>query len=252
MQTHWIYKGNMLSSIEGDEFEGLSEADLLHKKGVVKVNVDREGTRLQWSVFSPNWLSLYWLVESLQSYPGPYVLEFHLVGWFEETYEDVAEARSRIHELISKSDVHILSRTFVKSADPNKFEIPNLLQDAIVDGVTRPEYSVDCLRNPTDDKFQVTRIGQNSLIAKLWGLEPVSYPCVNGGSYDQIVSEIYPQVIRTGEPHYGHVYAAMSFPKQPVRWFRYQRVILPTKFPDGHTGVTVISSAAKTVDIKVV
>ena len=48
-------------------------------------------------------------------------------------------------------------------------------------------------------------------IAKLWGLNPVSYPCLIGHSYDEAVSRAYPLVTRTGDPHYDHIYAAMAF-----------------------------------------
>ena len=86
---------------------------------------------------------------------------------------------------------------------------------------------------------------------RLWGVTPVSYPCINGGSYDQIVSEIYPSVIRTGLPHYDHVYAAMTSKDSAVKWIPYQRVILPKLFAEGQRGVTVVSEVCP-VDINVV
>jgi hypothetical protein len=93
------------------------------------------------------------------------------------------------------------------------------------------------------------RIGPGSPIAKLWGIFPVSYPCLMGNPYDRVVSEVYPRVVKTGEPHYGHVYAAMSLPDRQVRWMPYQRVVLPHRFPDGRMGVTVISEVSP-VDIQ--
>jgi hypothetical protein len=87
--------------------------------------------------------------------------------------------------------------------------MPPLLQDAWGDKAVKPDYSIDCVHDDSDDRFKVMRIGPGSPIAKLWGIFPVSYPCLMGNPYDQVVSEVYPEVVRTGEPHYGHVYAAM-------------------------------------------
>ena len=152
---------------------------------------------------------------------------------------------------MSKSDVHLQSRTFVKQVDPGIVSIPDLLGDVMAAQSADDTYSIDCKFDTDTSRFKVTRIGENSMIAHLWGIEPVSYPCINGGSYDQVVSAVYPEVIRTGEPVYSHVYAAMAFPNSPVRWFPYQRVILPKRFADGEKGVTVVSKADQ-VDIEIV
>ena len=83
------------------------------------------------------------------------------------------------------------------------------------------------------------------------GPEPVSFPCLTGHSYDQVVSDAYRQVLKTGEPHYDHVCAAMVTPDSTTSWLTYQRVILPHHFPDGKQGVVVVSKQAP-VDIRVI
>jgi hypothetical protein len=246
--TLWIAKGHPLEMPLPDE----GEDSLIHRQGVVKVSSSAEkGTSVTWAFFAPNWASLYFVMETLFQHPAPYHLNYFLSGWFTETIQDWRSARDRIHMLISKSDVHLVSRTFVKEATPDPAKMPKLLQDVWGHRAAKPDYSVDCVLDPQDERYKVMRIGPNSQIAKVWGMMPVSYPCLNGGSYDQIVSEVYSSVIRTGEPHYGHVYAAMSFPNRQVRWVPYQRVVLPHRFPDGRPGVTVVSEFSP-VDIQVV
>ncbi len=247
----WISHGHLVRSPQELSHVADSEDQLLHREGVVKIRVSEKGTTVRWSVFASNWASLYFTMDWLRTSPGPFRLEYFLVGWFDETYAEAHEAVDRIHTLLSKSDVHIMSRTFVKEADPKLSRMPDLLQDALTDRTVNPDFAIDLALDPKDDRFKVMRVGDRTPIAELFGATPVAYPCVNGGSYDQIVSEIYPRVIRTGEPHYGHVFAAMNTPDRTVRWYPYQRVVLPHLFPDGTRGVTVVSQVAN-VDIQVV
>ena len=250
--TIWINQGRVVEELPPAEGQSSREVTAIRRHGLVRVNIgDEVGTTVTWAVFAPNWASLYYVMESLHQYPGPYHLEYYLAGWFSETLSGYRAASDRIHALIAKSDVHLLTRTYVKDADPDPRMMPLLLQDAWGDRAVKPDYSIDCIHDDHDQRFKVMRIGPGSPIAKLWGVFPVSYPCVNGGPYDDVVSEIYPEVIRTGEPHYGHVYAAMSLPNRQVRWVPYQRVVLPHRFPDGRNGVTVISEISP-VDIQVV
>lgn len=249
---HWVANGEIVSSLDKLGLEAWDEAALLDRKGLVRLTADGDGTTVRWSVFSGNWSSLYFVMDWLLHQPTPITLQYYLVGWFSETLNDPYTARERIHAIMAKSDVHLQSRTFVKPVAPDATTfIPDILGDALAHVKVQPDYSVDLVQDPGDSRFKITRIGSKSTIAKLWGLEPVSYPCINGGSYDQIVSEAYPHVIQTGQPHYGHVYAAMSFPNSPIKWFPYQRVILPQRFADGQSGVTVLSEFSK-VDISII
>jgi hypothetical protein len=226
---------------------------VLQRRGVVTVQVSQdEGTTVKWAFFAPNWASLYYVMETLYLYPGPYNLDFFLAGWFRETFATFEEARKRIHELVAKSDIHILARTFVHEARPSHEKTPSLLQDAMSDLTVKPDFSVDLVQNERDGRLYVERIGAQSAMAKIFGLSPVSFPCMIGGSYDQIVSYCYPRVIKSGEPHYDHVVAAMSTPDRRVVWVPYQRVVLPHRFPDGRPGVTVVSEVTNAVDIRIV
>jgi hypothetical protein len=248
----WIDQGRVTDELPSTDAGAVSEDIAIHRQGMVKVTYCQEaGTYVSWTVFSPNWASLYYVMECIRLYPAPYCLQYYLAGWFSEKFADARQARDRIHALIAKSDVHLLARTYVKSADPDPKVMPPLLQDAWGDKAVKPDYSIDCVHDDSDDRFKVMRIGPGSPIAKLWGIFPVSYPCLMGNPYDQVVSEVYPEVVRTGEPHYGHVYAAMALPDRQVRWMPYQRVVLPHRFPDGRMGVTVISEVSP-VDIRIV
>ena len=251
-RTVWIDQGRVLGQLPTAEAGPAGEDAAMHRRGVVKAMFSQEcGTVISWTVFAPNWSSLYYLMECLDHYPSPYHLQYYLAGWFNETIADRRLARDRIHALVAKSDVHLLTRTYLKAAEPDPKTMPPLLQDAWGDRAVKPDYSIDCIHDDHDDRFKVMRIGPGSPIAKMWGIFPVSYPCLTGNPYDRIVSEIYPRVMETGEPHYGHVYAAMSLPNRQVRWMPYQRVVLPHRFPDGRMGVTVISEVSP-VDIQVV
>jgi len=250
-RTVWIAKGYPLPEPLPLSQAG-EENSLIQRQGVVKVSAsDEHGTTVTWAFFAPNWASLYFAMETLHLYPAPYHLNYFLAGWFSETVADARTARDRMHALVAKSDIHLTSRTFVKEVEPDPAKMPLVLQDAWGERAIRPEVSVDCVLDPDEDRYKVLRIGPNSQIAKLWGVMPVTYPCLNGGSYDQIVSAVYAKVVETGEPHYGHVYAAMAFPNRSIRWFPYQRVVLPHKFPDGRMGVTVVSETSP-VDIQIV
>jgi hypothetical protein len=249
----WLSKGERLSASEAAHLADLDEDEVLQRRGVVQIATSHEeGTTVKWAFFAPNWGSLYYVMETLYIYPGPYHLNFFLAGWFRETYDSNEDARQRIHELVAKSDIHILSRTFVHNARPSPKKTPPLLQDAMSDLTVKPDFSVDLVVNDRDGRLYVERIGPQSAMAKLFGLSPVSFPCMIGGSYDQVVSACYPRVIKSGEPHYDHVVAAMSTPDRRVVWVPYQRVVLPHRFPDGRPGVTVVSEITDAVDIRIV
>jgi hypothetical protein len=251
-RTVWFDQGRLVErSLTADG--GTSADDIaIRRHGLVRVTIDFEaGTTVSWAVFAPNWSSLYYIMEELYLYPGPYHLQFYLAGWFSETVAESRAARDRIHSLIARSDVHLLTGTYVKHVDPDPNAMPLLLQDAWGDRAVKPDYSIDCIRDEDSDRFTVMRIGPRSTIAQKWGVMPASYPCLSGNVYDRVVSEIYPQVIKTGEPHYSHVYAAMVFPNRQLCWFPYHRVVLPHRFPDGRDGVTVVSEFSP-VDIQIV
>ena len=63
-----------------------------------------------------------------------------------------------------------------------------------------PDFAVYCIYDSATGKFQVERGGPKSTIARLWGMSPVSYPCLTGHSYYQMVSRAYPKLPHTFTP----------------------------------------------------
>lgn len=250
-QVSWIARGRIVAPPEVDGAEPVSEDHLLEREGMVRIRHGLDGTEIKWSVFAANWSSLYFVLEWIESYPGPFTLKYYLVGWFEEHVETANEARDRIEIILAKSDIHLTQRTFIRAADPSRRDMPPLLRNALVDKTALPDHSIDCIYDEAHNRYRVDRIGSETPIAKVFGFHPVSYPCINGLTYDQMVSEAYGQVVSTGQPHYDHVIAAMTTPHGSVVWFPYQRVILPRKRGDGSKGVSVVSQVAR-VDIRIV
>lgn len=220
----------------------------MQRSGGVYVKTGRHGTTVRWAMFASNWASLYYVAETLSGLPGPYTFEFFLSGWFTQTVNEPTEAYLRLHDLIAKSDIHLRQKTFVKAMDPDISSwVPNMLADVYKAKASDPDVTVDCFLEPETNRFIVDRVGENSGIAKLFGRQPDTFPCLSGHSYDHVVSNAYKQVLRTGEPHYDHVVASLPM-NQTARWFTYQRVILPYNFSDGRKGVSVVSEFGK-VDI---
>lgn len=224
------------------------ERELLHRQGHVKVTEGETGTVMKWAMFSANWASLYYVMDWIHGAAGPFQLQYYSAGWFNERYEHAWEASDRVDQLVYKSDVHLSQTVYIQDARLNRDDVPMLLQKALEDNAVDEEHSIDCMFDPVSQNFRVTRVGAQSTIAKLWGMSPVSYPCLTGHSYDQAVSRIYPEVSRTGEPHYDHIYAAMASANGDVVWVPYQRVVVPLKSGRNKKAVRVVTELAK-VDI---
>ena len=250
-QSIWIAHGNPLPPLENANGSEIKEDRALQWDGMIKLTFGPVGTEIKWSVFAANWASLFHVLDLIEAYPAPFKLKYFLVGWFEEVIQTSEEAYDRIESIIAKSDIHLTQRTFVREADPNRRDIPPLLKSALQDRTVLPDYSIDCVLDEAHGSFRVGRIGSETPIAKVYGFHPVSYPCINGLSYDHLVSQAYGKVVATGQPHYDHVIAAMMTPDGSVVWFPYQRVILPHYLPDGRKGVSVVSQVAP-VDIRLV
>ena len=247
----WILNGELTHVLPESSSLPASELQLLGREGAIKVTESDNGVEIKWVLFSANWASLYYLIDTLHLYTGPVTLRYFLSGWFSETIENVEEAISRTKQLMAKSDVHVSQHTFVQRADPGKTVVPHVLRDTLTDMTALPEFSVDCIYDDETSRFLVNRVGAQSGLAQVYGISPVSVPCLTGNSYDEIVSEAYLSVLSSDEPCYDHVIAAMNLPDQSVNWITYQRVILPHRFPNGQKGVSISSQLAN-VDIKVV
>jgi len=245
--TIWVHKAEVTPPPLGSD--GLpDERDLLYRQGYVKITEDAGGTTVKWTMFTPNWASLYFAIEHILNSPGPYHLNYYSAGWFQERFELASDAADRLTQLIYKSDIHLSRTVYIQPASENNPRVPPLLRAALDANEIDEDHSVDCIFDQQSQKFRVQRVGSESTIAKLWGMSPVSYPCLTGHSYDQAVSRIYPEVSRTGDAHYDHIYAAMTSPNGEIVWVPYQRVVLPLRGGRSKKGVRIVTELAR-VDI---
>ena len=250
-QEFWISKGR-LAAWPGSELANLAdERKLLSRDGSVLVRVNSNGTEVKWDASAPNWASLFFAREWIEIFNGPYTLNYFLSGWFNETFVEAGEAIARIGHLIACADIRLRTRVFVQSFDKIKPVVMEPLRQVYENNRAREDNSVDCFFDQQSRQFRVTRIGPDSAIAKFWGPSPSTYPCLNGGTYDRIVSCVYAQVVETGRPHYDQVYAAMQRPDGETGWIPYHRVIVPKTRAGGEPGVSVVS-VFQPVDIVVV
>ena len=224
------------------------DESLRDKYDTVHASVVAGAVTLRWYARGKNWASLFLASDWMQSFPGPFTLNYYILGWFSETYANVVDARDRLFDLIAKSDVHLSSTIYVREADKGREDIPSLLKIALRDKDADEAHSIDCVYDSESGRYRVNRVGPESSIGKHYGLSPISYPCLTGHSYDHVVSQIYPVVTRSGEPHYDHVYAAFRMPDGDVNWVPYQRVVLPLSANRGKKGVRIVTEMTK-VDI---
>lgn len=251
MQTFWVYHGQRLP---GPEAHGdiADEPVLVHRHGYVKVSEGQNGITLRWCVCAPNWASLHWLMSWLPSQQGPVTLQYFLAGWFTETVETPLAAVDRLDAILAKSDIHLRSRTFVSDAvPPRRKSLPPVLLQTVEEGLVSPDNAIVCAYDQLAHGFKVAYIGTSSTIAKLWGPEPFSYPCINGSDYDHVVGQAYLSVLSSGEPHYDQVCASMRSPGEEPFWLPYHRLIYPHALPNGTRGVAVVTEVAK-VDIRII
>ena len=243
-QRFWIAGGRKLPDSSIDYVLDEVETERFNHDGAVRVTTGPLGTEIKWSVFSPCFGSLYYAIEWLPMASQPIVLRFYLSGWFEETCFTAGHAINRIEQIIAKSELHLTKRTFVEEFDPNGRMLSPMLQKIWNDHAVSPENSIDCVYEEQSHKFRVDRIGSQSTIAKYYGMSPVSYACKSGNSYDEVVSEGYAQVLRSGKPRYDHVLAAMRMPDNVVRWIPYQRIVVPRHNSERLQCVSVVAEIA--------
>jgi hypothetical protein len=247
----WIENGKLCSGPNPADLTPADEERRLHREGFVRLTTGDIGTEIRWSVFSPCFASLFTAQEWLTSAKPPFMLRYYLSGWFEEVISTAELARRRIDEIISKSELHIAHHTFVKQMHPDSQPLPPLLQHSFDRSQPLDEYAVTCTLDRTSQQYRVSHIGPKSIIARVYGTTPASYPCKNGGSYDTRVSEAYAQVLDTGRPRYDHVLAAFRTPDNSVHWVPYQRLIFPVGGRASKDTVSVVSEIAN-VDIRII
>lgn len=248
----WISQGRLVPRPEFENSQDLPERVQLERSNLVKVIVCEQGATIKWHAFAANWASLYFAKEWIGTFAGPYTLNYYISGWFSETYREASQARDRIDQLIAKSDLQLSSRVYIKSLDPSGHRLPDKLRKTLDAGQAPEDSSIDCSIDEATGRVKVERIGSNSAIAKLWGMSPVSTPCLSGTTYDKVVSAAYAEVIKTGRPHYDHIYAAMMRPDGEVAWIPYQRVVLPHVKRRGRQHLVTVVSEITPVEIAVV
>ncbi len=250
-QEFWIYKAKIIDRPNGDNGERISDRLLLQQREMVKLEINNGHTTVKWVMFAANWSSLYFAAMWLEAVNGPVTLSFFNAGWFEEKHDTAAIAGARIEQLIPKSDVRFSTRTYTRSFDPNSVVVPDMLRSAWDAGSADSSQTVLCAIDPERKLTQVEHVGANSALAKVWGISPVSFPCLSGHSYDRIVSETYFEVIKTGKPVYDHVLAAMVHPGGDVRWFGYHRVVFPTQSKSKNFHMVAVACELAKVDIPI-
>jgi hypothetical protein len=223
----WIRDGAFASrpkKRDGSEFQ---DKTLFDQFGMVRITTDVQGTEVRWSMSCPNWGSLMLAAKLMAACAAPFTLKYFNAGWFAETHADSETAEQRIESLIFKSDVRLSNRAYTSVVVPDLNIVPASLRAALVSGKAPEDRSIVCTVEPDREVCRVDHVGKNSLIARIWGVSPNSYPCLNGHSYDRVVTPEYFRVIKTGKPHYDHVIASMVRPDGELHWLSYQRVILP-------------------------
>jgi hypothetical protein len=248
----WISNGGVVPKPELPDASSLPERIFLDRNNLVKLTSDEAGTKLKWHAFGPNWASLFFAKEWISTFPGPYTLNYYMSGWFSETLQEPADVRDRIDHIIFKSDLHLSSRVYIQSFDPNTRSLPDILRLTLEEGKAPVESSVDCSFDMKTGRVKVERIGTDSALAKLWGVLPVTTPCLSGTSYDKIVSRAYGHVLRSGRPHYDHVYAAMMGADGEVAWIPYQRIVMPLPKARGRSRMVSVVCEVTPVEISVV
>jgi hypothetical protein len=246
-QVFWIVEGRRLAESAGGFLSDDVETARFNYDGAVKVKTSRLGTEIKWSVFSPCFASLFYAMNWLSAARAPVILQFYLSGWFEETFHTVEEAINRIEQVMAKSELHLTKRAFVEEVDPTGKEMPPILQRTWSGHEVSTDTSIDFVFEEKSQKFRIDRIGSKSTIAKFYGMSPVSYPYVNGGSYDDIVYEAYTHVLRSGKPRYDHVLAAMRMPDNVIRWMPYQRIVVPGETSQKLPCVSVVTEIANVI-----
>jgi len=248
----WIANGLLVARPDGPGEAELPERVLLDRNNMVKVTVDDSGVTIKWHAAAANWASLHFVKAWIGARPGPFTLRYYLSGWFTETLNDAPAARDRIAMIMSKSDVHLSSRVYVKEFDPAAHQLPESLRTSFESGEAPADDSIDCSVDEASGRVKVERIGSHSPIAKLWGMSPVSTPCLSGTSYDTVVSRAYADVLRTGKPHYDHIYAAMMGPDGEVAWIPYQRLVMRHPASRSRRRLVSVVSEITPVEIAVV
>jgi hypothetical protein len=242
----WIKDGALVVRPVKPDGSEYSERVLLDQYHMVKVLSADNGTTIKWFMSSANWSSLIYALTFLRVCMPPFTLTYMNMGWINEQFETAEEVVDRVEALIFKSDVHFSQRTYTRAFSLDEKGMPERLRVILEKGDAAEEESVTCLVDLNKDSSSVESVGKKSVVARIWGVSPVSFPCLSGNTYDRIVSRSYFDAVRLGRPVYDHVLAVMVKPDGEHHWLGYQRVIIPdiTESRLTHRHVRVVSELA--------
>jgi hypothetical protein len=248
--VNWVEHGVMAS----EQAVGGEPIDRLHarrfEQGFVRVVSGPLGTEIKWMIGSPCTASVLRAVLQIAKSPPPYVLRFHLIGWFEEVYALASDAVHRMEDILARGDRYFPTRAFLREGNPLDADVPPVIRESIASLAPPEDFIVECTVDGVSSSFVVDKVGPKSAIGRVWGTLTSSYPCQPTSRYGDTVSEAYAEVLRTGVPRYHQVLAALRMPDNQIHWVPYHRVIFP-KHRSGGPAVAVLSQIAK-VDIKVI
>jgi hypothetical protein len=244
----WVRDGAVVA--RPVKIDGTSYPDkaLLDQFNMVKVESSESGSLVQWNMGCANWAALLFSVNLISVCPGPVRIKYFNGGWFDEKVPSASAAAARIESLIFKSDVRFSSRAYTTEVDMRRSDMPNLLRAVLESGDASDDSSITCTVDAEQGISSVERVGQNSLMANIWGVSPNTFPCLTGHSYDRTVTPQYFEVARTGRPHYDHVLASLVRPDGELQWMGYHRIIVP-ELKSGNQKVKIVSAFAP-VDIE--
>ncbi len=241
-QEYWIKDGAIIARPVKSDGSNYSAKALFDSLNLIRLETGTKGTSLKWNMAGANWSSLLFALNFVHTCKAPFTLSYFNSGWFEETLNTAWETGNRVEQLIFKSDIYFSQRAYSAVQIPDLKIMPAKLRTALESGTTLDDESVVCSIDTARQVSHVEQVGRNSLVASIWGVSPVSFPCMSGHSYDRVVSQSYFTAVATGRPVYDHVLAVMVRPNGEHHWMGYQRVIIPeTKTNGTKRHVRVIS-----------
>ncbi len=232
-QEYWIKDGAIIARPVKADGSNYTVKTLFDSLNLIRLETGPLGTSLKWNMACANWSSLLFALNFVHTCTAPFTLRYFNSGWFEETHLSAKETGNRVEQLIFKSDIYFSQRAYSAVQIPDFKVMPTKLRAAMESGSTSDDESVVCSIDTTRQVSHVEQVGRNSLVASIWGVSPVSFPCMSGHSYDRVVSQSYFTAIATGRPVYDHVLAVMVKPDGEHHWLGYQRVIIPEARANG-------------------
>jgi hypothetical protein len=246
----WVRDGAVIARPVKADGTNYPDKALLDQFNMVKVESHTDGSLVQWNMACANWASVLFSINLISVCPAPVRIKYFNAGWFEEIVESSKKAASRIESLLFKSDVRFSQRAYLTDDRPSLSAMPENLRAVLEAGEVQDEKSILCRVDTNMGTTNVEHIGEQSLLGRVWGLVPISYPAMSGHSYDRVVSQPYFHVLKSGKVHYDQVLASMVMPDGERQWFGYHRVIVPDFSPRGGDARVKIVCERAPVDIK--